>query len=69
MTLPEIIQRLKEIRAASNCRPVVATENDLSRLISAIEKHEKEIDDEWNSLLSGKTLVSMDAKLSYRLVR
>lgn len=45
MTLPEITQELKRIRAACHSRSQQATENDLSRLIASIEKDEKELDD------------------------
>lgn len=65
MDTQSIIQRLKEIRAASNCRPVIATENDLSRLIASIEKDEKELDDEWDALMRGETLVSHSLEVKY----
>lgn len=65
MTLPEITQELKRIRAACHSRSQQATENDLSRLIASIEKDEKELDDEWNRLMCGETLVSHSLEVKY----
>ena len=58
MTSQEILCELRRIRAASHARPVLATESDLSRLIASIERDEDELEKEWQTLTSGRTLVS-----------
>lgn len=64
MDTQTIIQRLKEIRSGSHCKPPEWLENELSRLIAKLEA-----EDEWDSLMRGETLVNIDATLSYKLVR
>lgn len=54
MTPEKVIQELKRIRAASHCRPVIATENDISRLIAQLERP-----DPWPSY----TLTSFDIRI------
>lgn len=69
MTLTEVAKELSRIRAACHSRSQLATETDLSRLLAKIEKDEKELDDEWNSLLRGENLVNVDLDITYQLVR
>ncbi len=69
MTPAQILKRLKEIRSLTHSSPILAVENSLDRLIRSIQQDEDELDKEWDSLLRGVTLTSVDVDLTYRLVR
>ena len=69
MTQADILKRLKDLRSLTHSSPILATEHAIDRLVIAIERDEKVLDDEWQDLMEGKTLVNVESTLRYTLVR
>ena len=69
MTQADILKRLKDLRSLTNSSPIIAVENNLDRLIRSIQQDEDELEKEWETLTSGRTLVNVESTLSYTLVR
>jgi len=68
METSAILQSLKDILANSHQVPIKATENALSRLILRLER-EIEVGEELDTLFRGETLTSLDARITYRLMK
>lgn len=64
-----ILAELKRLRSLTHQVPILATEHALDRLIHSIQQDEDELEKEWDSLLRGVTLTSVDVDLTYRFVR
>ena len=58
MTQADILKRLKDLRSLTHSSPIIAVENSLDRLIRSIQQDEDELEKEWETLTSGRTLVS-----------
>ena len=69
MTSQEILCELRRIRALTHSSPILATEHALVRLVIAIQQDEDELEKEWETLTSGRTLVSGNLQIKYQYVK
>ena len=71
MTSQEILRELRRIRSLTHSSPILATEHAIDRLVIAIQQDEDELEKEWETLTSGRTLVSggLEIKLVYETHR